>query len=152
MLNTWNTFSSLDRLIDNVMSDVMTSSFGTATRAQSYSTPVDVRSSDHEIVFCFDVPGIKREDLEVIVENGTLTVKGERKYEYDQNEKVWLGRSYGAFTRSFQLPDDVDAEKLSAELADGVLTVKVAKHPKAQPRRIPIGGSAEPKQLEEKQG
>ena len=93
---------------------------------------------ENEIVFTADVPGLKQADLDITLHNGVLTLKGERKYEGNDKDKVLLGRSYGAFTKSYTLPDTVDAEKLSAELADGVLTVRVPQQPKQQPRRIAI--------------
>jgi HSP20 family protein len=100
--------------------------------------PIDVRANEDAIVFVADVPGIKQEDLEVTLDDGVLTIKGQRRYEGTGKEKVWLGRSYGAFQRSFTLPETVDPEKLTADLADGVLTVRVAQLPRAKPRRISI--------------
>jgi HSP20 family protein len=68
-----------------------------------------------------------------------------------QDEQVMLGRAYGAFKRTFNLPEHLDEEKLEAQLADGVLTIRIPKHPKAKPRKIQIGsgGSSGPKQLNE---
>jgi HSP20 family protein len=147
MLTTWNAFAPLDRLIDDVMRDVMGSAFGNAAGRQNFSPAIDVRANDQEVVFSLDVPGIKKEDLEVLLENGVLTIKGQRRYEYGENEKVWLGRSYGAFTRSFTLPDGLDVERMSAELNDGVLLLRLPKQPQAKPRRIEIAGTSEAKQL-----
>jgi HSP20 family protein len=68
-----------------------------------------------------------------------------------QHEQVMLGRPYGAFKRTLNLPEHLDEEKLEAQLADGVLTIRIPKHPKAKPRKIQIGsgGSSGPKQLNE---
>jgi HSP20 family protein len=128
-----------DRLFDDVMTGVAGTSFGTGTHARGFSPAFDVRANADEIVFTADVPGIKREDLEITLEDGILSVKGQRRYEGNGKEKVWLGRGYGAFERSFTLPDTVDPEHLSASLQDGVLTVKVPQSPKAKPRKITIG-------------
>lgn len=147
MLSTWG-FPMLDRLIDDVMNDVSGTAFGRTGSQSTYSPAVDVRANDEEIVFVCDVPGLKHEDVEVTLENDVLTIKGQRRYDGGEKDRVWLGRSYGAFARAFTLPDGTDPEKMSAELADGVLTVRVPKHPKAKPRRIQIGGGT--KQLKEK--
>lgn len=147
MMSTWG-FPMLDRLIDDVMNDVSGTAFGRTGTQSNYSPAVDVRANDEEIVFACDVPGLKHEDLEVTLEADVLTIKGQRRYQGGEKDRVWLGRSYGAFARSFTLPEGVDSEKMNAELADGVLTIRIPKHPKAKPRRIQIGGSA--KQLNEK--
>jgi HSP20 family protein len=134
MLSTWNGFTVFDRLLD----DVMTGAGGTAQTARSFSPAIDVRANETEIVFTADVPGLKEKDLEITLHEGVLTIKGERKYEGNDKDKVLLGRAYGAFAKSYTLPDTVDPEKLSAELADGVLTVKVAQQPKREPKKIAI--------------
>ena len=139
MLTTWDPVGLLDRMVD----DVMRGSFGTSTNSRSYTPEVDVRSNDDRITFSFDVPGVKKEDLEITLEKGVLTVKGSRKFEPGSpKEQLLLGRSYGSFTRSFTLPDYVDEQSLSAKLADGVLFIELPKAPKARPRRIEIGSTA----------
>ena len=147
-MSAFTALPMLDRLLD----DVMTGMTGTsvASSARSFSPAIDVRASSDEIVFTADVPGLKQEDLEITLENGVLTLKGQRRYEGNGKDKVWLGRSYGSFERSFTLPDTVDPEHLSANLEDGVLTIKIAQLPKAKPRKITIGVSRP--QLEENKG
>ena len=145
MLTTWNAVSTLDRMLD----DVMGSAFGTATNTRTFNPNIDIRTSDEAVVFVCDVPGLKREDLEVTLENHVLTLKGARKFEARGEEQVLLGRSYGNFSRAFTLPDSLDEERLSAELADGVLTVTIPRHPKAKPRKIAINGGSNDKQLNE---
>ncbi|HEU4412058.1 MAG TPA: Hsp20/alpha crystallin family protein [Polyangiaceae bacterium] len=148
----WNMFDPFP-MFDRVFDDVMRSALGTATAAQNYSPAVDVRADDDKVVFHCDLPGVRRDDLSLTLENGVLTIKGERKYRAGSGqEKVWLGRSYGAFSRSFSLPEGLDEQGLSAELADGVLTITVPKHPKAKPRRIEIRGGSSPRQLESGEG
>ena len=142
---TWDAVSTLDRMVD----DVMGSAFGTATNTRKFDPAIDVRANDSEVVFICDVPGVKQEDLEVTLENHVLTIKGTRKFDSQENEQVMLGRAYGPFTRSYTLPDTLDEENLAANLADGVLTVRIPKHPKAKPRKIQIGGGRESKQLKE---
>lgn len=153
MLTAWNAFPMLDRLLDDVMKyGVGGTASGTATTTAAFTPAIDVRANDDEIVFTCDVPGLKHEDLDVSIEGSTLTIKGQRRYAGGEKDQVWLGRAYGAFEKAFTLPELVDAEKMTADLADGVLTIRVPKKPQAKPRRIQIGGGHEHKQLEEKKG
>lgn len=141
MLTAWDPVRLLDRMVD----DVMNGTFGTATNPRNYTPEVDVRSNEDRIVFYFDVPGVKKDDLEITLEKGVLTVKGSRQFEPTaEKEQLLLGRSYGNFTRSFSLPDHVDVEKLTARLNDGVLTVELPKLHAAKPRRIEISATAAP--------
>ena len=138
MLTAWDPVRLLDRMVD----DVMNGSFGTATNAKSFVPQVDVRSNDDRVLFFFDVPGVKKEDIEITLERGVLTVKGARQFEAGAaKEQLLLGRAYGTFTRSFSLPDHLDDEKLDAKLVDGVLTIEIPRLQKAKPRRIEIKGN-----------
>jgi HSP20 family protein len=128
----------LDRLLDDVMTGVAGTSLGAPSPARGFSPAFDVRANDEEIVFTADVPGVKREELEITLDDGVLTIKGQRQYPGNGKDKVWLGRSYGSFARSFTLPDTVDPDRLSADLADGVLTIRVAQQPKTRARKITI--------------
>ena len=139
MATAWNALPIFDRLFDDVMTGVAGTALGTSTPSRTFAPAIDVRANDDEIVLTADVPGLKQEDLEITLDDGVLTLKGQRRYEGNGKDKVWLGRSYGSFARSFTLPDTVDPDGLTAELADGVLTVRVAQQPKAKPRRITIG-------------
>ncbi len=128
MLSAWNAFPMLDRLFD------------VAPAARStFRLAVDVRATEDELVFVCDVPGVRREDLEVLVEGGVLSIKGRRDDRLGA-ERALSERSFGAFSGRYSLPDYLDAAGLTADLADGVLTVRVPKQPKAKPRRIEIGG------------
>ena len=131
-------FPMLDRLLDDVMTGVAGTAFGPATPARGFTPALDVRANAEEIVFTADVPGIDQNDLEITLDDGVLTIKGQRRYEGNGKDKVWLGRSYGSFSRSFTLPETVDPEQLSADLANGVLTIRVAQQPKPKPRKITI--------------
>jgi len=147
MLTPWTTLATLDRLFDDVMRDVTGTALRPAATPVPSSPAVDVRSNDDEVVFVFDVPGVRREDLEITLEGDRLRVRGERKYDGSDKDKVWLGRSYGPFQQSFTLPEGLDADNLSAHLADGVLTLRLPRHPRSRPRRIEINGGSEPRQL-----
>lgn len=145
MLTKWDAVSTLDRMLD----DVMGSMLGTATSARTFEPSIDVHASDNELVFVCDVPGIKQDDLEVTLENHVLTIKGARRFEGKEGEQVMLGRAFGSFSRSFTLPDYVDDENLAARLADGVLTIRIPKQPKAKPRKIQISDGSDSKHLKE---
>jgi HSP20 family protein len=149
MAHAWNAFPMFDRLLDDVMTGVAGTAFGTATPARSFSPAIDVVANDEAIVFVADVPGVKNEDLEITLHDGVLTIRGQRRYEGKGKDKVWLGRSYGSFERSFTLPDTVDPERLTADLAEGILTVRVAQVPKAKPRKITVTPRTAVPQLEE---
>jgi len=135
MLTRWDAVSTLDRMFD----DVMGSTLGTATSSRTFSPAIDVRTTEKDVVFACDVPGVKQEDLEVTLENHVLTIKGTRKFESKEDEQVVLGRAYGSFTRAYTLPSSLDGENLTAQLADGVLTIRIPRQPKAKPRKIEIG-------------
>lgn len=145
MLTRWDAVSTLDRMFD----DVMGSMLGTATSTRTFDPSIDVHASDNEVVFVCDVPGIKQDDLEVILENHVLTIKGTRKFGGKENEQVMLGRAYGSFSRAYTLPDYVDDANLVASLADGVLTVRIPKQAKAKPKKIQITNGHDSRQLKE---
>ena len=143
MFDTWNAVPTLDRMLD----DVMGSMVGTALNTRNFVPHVDIRSDDELVSFVCDVPGVKEEDLEVTLENRILTVKGTRRFERGENERVLLERAYGSFQRSFELPDYLDDSQLAAHLADGVLTIRIPKAARAKPKRIPVIGGSGNKQL-----
>jgi HSP20 family protein len=145
MLTTWDAVSALDRMFD----DVMGSTLGTATNSKTFVPAIDIRATAEEVMFVCDVPGVKEDDLEITLERHLLTIKGVRRFEARAEEQVVLGRSYGAFTRSFELPDGLEEEKVSAGLEAGVLTIRIPKQERAKPRKIKIGPSDQPKQLTE---
>ena len=102
--------------------------------------PVDVVENENELVVKADVPGIKFEDIDVKIENGTLTLRGERKAEKISDKGGWhrMERSYGSFVRYFTLPDTVDAEHVKAGYEAGVLTITLPKKEIAKPRAIKV--------------
>jgi HSP20 family protein len=138
-------------VFDRVVDDVMRSALGTATNRRSYEPEFDIRTDDDKVLFHLDVPGIKDSDLDITVENGTLTIRGTRKFEPGHpKQQLMLGRAYGTFRRAFALPDSVDTEKLTARLADGVLSIEIPKQQRAKPRKITIAsGDGGKNQLDE---
>ena len=107
--------------------------------------PVDIYSTGaHELVIKAEVPGMNKDEIDITVENFTLTIRGEKKTEQtvkdDQFHRV--ERSYGTFTRSFALPHTVDANKVEAEYKDGVLTIKLPQREEAKPKQIKVNVAA----------
>jgi HSP20 family protein len=108
--------------------------------SRPWSPAVDIFETEDELVLKADVPEVELKDIDVRVENQTLTLSGERKFEKDDNSKGFhrIERSYGQFTRSFTLPSIVDSEKVEASYKNGVLTVKLPKKAAAKPRQVKI--------------
>jgi HSP20 family protein len=103
--------------------------------------PVDIYENDnHEIVIKAEMPGLKREEIDLRVENNTLTLRGERKRESEVKDDHYhrVERAYGVFSRSFSLPATVDAGKVTADYKDGVLTVVLPTREEAKPRQIQV--------------
>ena len=117
----------------------------------AFAPPVDVYEDEHNITLKIEVPGIDEKDIDVRVENNTLTVHGERKFEKEEKEENYrrVERQYGSFTRTFTLPNTVETENVSATYDKGVLKVKLAKKAEAKPKQIKVNVSSE-KNLEGK--
>ncbi|HEX6042548.1 Hsp20/alpha crystallin family protein [Longimicrobium sp.] len=112
----------------------------------------DVIETEREIRVVTEMPGLRRDNIEIDVENNVLTIRGEKREQRTEGEQGrWhlAERRYGTFSRSFVLPRDVDADGIQAAFQDGVLTVSVPKSEKARRRRIEIGGEASQPQLGE---
>jgi HSP20 family protein len=110
----------------------------------------DVIETEREIRVVTEMPGLKRDNIELDMENNVLTIRGEKREHRTEGEQGrWhlAERRYGTFTRSFVLPRDVDADNIQAAFQDGVLTVTIPKSEKARRRRIEIGGEAGQQQL-----
>jgi HSP20 family protein len=105
---------------------------------------VDVDEDEKKVMLKLEVPGIDQKDLDVSVENNTLTVKGERKFESEEKEENFhrIERRYGSFFRAFTLPSTVDTEHVQASYNAGVLKLELAKKPEAQPKQIKINVAA----------
>jgi HSP20 family protein len=109
--------------------------------AASFAPAVDVYENGEKVVLKLDIPGIKQEDLDIRVENQTLSVRGERKFEKEEKEENFhrIERRYGSFFRSFSLPTTVDTENVAASYDAGVLKLELKKKASAQPRQIKVG-------------
>lgn len=105
-----------------------------------WSPAVDIVESEDDLVLKADVPGVDMKDIDIRMENGTLTIKGERKLEQQGKANGFhrLERAYGSFARSFSLPESVDPERIKADYRNGVLTVTMPKKEVAKPRSIKV--------------
>jgi HSP20 family protein len=105
-----------------------------------WSPTVDVSEDDKRYTVKAELPEMKREDIKVSLDNGVLSISGERKFEKEEKDKKYhrVERAYGSFLRSFTLPDDADASQVDAQYRDGMLTVNVGKSEKAKPRAIDV--------------
>jgi HSP20 family protein len=111
----------------------------------SFAPPVDIYEDEHNITLKLEVPGIDEKDIDVSVENSTLTVHGERKIEKEEKEENFrrIERQYGSFTRSFTLPSSVDSGQVSAHYDKGVLKIMLAKKAEAKPKQIKVNVGSE---------
>jgi HSP20 family protein len=109
-----------------------------------WAPAVDIYETENELVLKADVPDVDQKDIDVRVENQTLTVAGERKFKKEENGKGYhrIERNYGAFSRSFSVPNSFDTEKIAATYRSGVLTVNLPKKEAAKPRQIKVAVEA----------
>ncbi len=141
-LMRWNPWSDVDTLHAeiNKLFDQATVPSHSGRAAATFAPAVDICETTDRYVLKFDLPEVRPEEVDIHVENQTLVVKGERKAEATDAKAGWhrIERSYGRFSRSFTLPNNVDAEKITASAKDGVLRLELPKKAEAQPRKIAV--------------
>jgi HSP20 family protein len=149
VLTRWDPYREFSTLQDR-MNRLFNASFNSEGRDESLTTSsfapaVDVYEDEHDITLKIEVPGIDEKDIDVRIENNTLTVHGERKIEKEEKEENYrrIERQYGSFTRTFTLPNTVDSDSVSATYEKGVLKVKLAKKAEAKPKQIKVNVSGE---------
>ena len=105
-----------------------------------FAPPVDIYEDEHSYTLKLEVPGIDEKDVDVKLENNTLTVSGERKFEKDEKEENYrrVERRYGSFVRSFTLPATIDSENVTADYDKGLLKIRLAKKAEAKPKQIKV--------------
>jgi HSP20 family protein len=113
---------------------------GSGSITAAWNPACDVFEDSESVKIAAELPGVKPEDVKLSLENNVLTIRGEKKQEAEErNERVHrYERSYGSFERAFMLPSTVDADKVSADYRNGILTVIVPKAERARPREIPV--------------
>ena len=140
----WEPFRDLvtpQRDFDRLFRDAFSSQHGeTELSTRSWAPPVDIYETEEAIVLKAELPGVDPKDVEVRVEDNTLFLKGERKFEKEVKEQNYhrVERSYGSFARSFSLPNSISADKVKAEFKDGLLTLTMPKREEAKPKTIKI--------------
>lgn len=124
-----------------VFQDTLNRLFSEPETARPWAPPVDILETENELVLKADVPDVELKDIDIQLENGTLSLKGERKFERKEGGKEGyhrIERAYGSFVRCFTVPDTVDAEHVKADYHSGVLTVTLPKKEVAKPRSIKV--------------
>ena len=123
-----------------VFEDAFTRMVNEPRATRPWSPAVDIYETENELVLKADLPDVDLKDIDVRVENQTLTISGERKFEQEQSGKGYhrIERSYGSFVRSFAVPNTFDTEKISADFKNGVLTVSLPKKEAAKPRQVKV--------------
>jgi len=112
----------------------------------SWAPAVDIYETENEVVLTAEIPGIEEKDVEIKVEDNTLTLRGERKFEKETKEENYhrIERAYGSFFRSFTLPSYVDPDKIEAEHENGILKIRMPKRAELKPRKVKILKPATP--------
>ena len=143
----WEPFRDLvtaQREFDRLFRDAFSSQHGeTEASTRTWAPPVDIYENGDNLVLKAELPGVNPDDVEVRVEDNTLYLKGERKFEKEVKEQNYhrVERSYGTFARSFSLPNSIEPDKVTAEYKDGVLTLTMPKKEEAKPKTIKINVS-----------
>ncbi len=134
-------FAQLQDRINRVFTDAYRGGDEALMTSGTWAPPVDIFENDnHELVIKAELPDVSKDDIELTVDKGTLTIKGEKKFEGEVKDEQFhrIERRYGAFSRSFSLPPTVDPHKVTAEHKNGVLTVHLPLREEAKPRQIKI--------------
>jgi HSP20 family protein len=144
VLTRWEPFREVATLQDR-MNRLFRETYNQSSQDESltsstFAPAVDVYEDEHTVTLKVEVPGIDEKDIDIRLENNTLTIHGERKIEKEEKEENYrrVERQYGAFTRTFTLPPTVDAERVSATYDKGVLKVSLPKKAEAKPKQIKV--------------
>jgi HSP20 family protein len=142
-ITRWDPFRevvALQNRMNSLFRDLNVAEGESPMTTASFVPAVDIYEDDKKVMLKLEVPGIEQKDLDVSVENNTLTVKGERKFEKEEKEENFhrIERRYGSFFRAFTLPSTVDTDNVHASYNAGVLKLELAKKPEAQPKQIKI--------------
>ena len=158
LLPGWESLRDLSAMQDRMirMNRLIRESYSPEVPEEALTTttvapPVDIYEDEHNVILKMEVPGIDEKDLDVRIQNNTLTVHGERKIEKEEKEENFrrVERQYGSFTRSFTLPSSVDPGQVSARCDKGLLNISLAKKAEAKPTQIKVNVGGE-KTLEAK--
>ena len=141
-ITRWDAFHGLSGLQEQVNRLFDTSFPGRSDNSAltTWAPAVDIYETENELVVKADLPDVNEKDLDVRIENNTLTIRGERKFEKKVSEENYLRveRTYGSFSRTFSLPNTVNSEAIKAEYKNGVLTVELPKRAESKPKQIKV--------------
>lgn len=137
-LTRYNPFREDNSL--RLFEDTLNRFFSTPETARPWSPSVDIMETENEIVLKADLPGVSEKELDITLEDGTLTIKGDRKFDSESKSKGYhrIERGYGSFVRCFSFPESVDPEKIDADYRAGVLTVTLPKKEVSKPRQVKV--------------
>lgn len=141
-LARWNPLREMESLRERM--DDLLMPYATRTArwpgAEAWSPPVDVEETENELVVRAELPGMKKDDIDVSVQGDTLSIRGERKFDGEEKRQNYhrVERCYGAFQRYLVLPSEVDPAKAKAKYHDGVLELKMPKSERARPKKVAI--------------
>ncbi len=141
--NPWSDLNSLEKRMNRMFDETLRNLHPAERKepqAGSWTPATDIYETENSYVVKADLPGVKKEDIQIDLHDGTFTLKAEKKFEEKESKDNYLRveRAYGSFVRSFRLPKNVDAEKIKAEYKDGVLEVTLPKKEEAKPKKIQV--------------
>jgi HSP20 family protein len=150
-MTRWDPFREMTNLqstLNRILSQESTQGDDLMTSG-TFIPPVDIYEDEHSFKLQVEVPGLSEKDIDIRLENNTLTLRGERKFENEQKEENFrrVERRYGSFVRSFTLPNSVDNENVSADYENGLLNIRLAKRAEAKPKQIKVSIGNAPKQV-----
>jgi HSP20 family protein len=144
----WDTYRdvlALQNRMNSLFQDFSRNGENESVTTAGFAPPVDIYEDEHKLVLKVEIPGVRPEDLDVRIENHTLTVKGERSFQSEGKEENFhrVERRYGSFYRSFTVPNTINPESIKADYDAGILRVELEKKPESKPRQIKVSvGSA----------
>ncbi|MGC8611655.1 MAG: Hsp20/alpha crystallin family protein [Athalassotoga sp.] len=132
-LDIYRPFEEMQKVIDRFFEE-FPRIWPTTLSAETFVPAVDISETDKSYEFEVELPGMKREDVNIEIDDGILTIRGEKKEERKEEKKGYkkIERSYGKFERSFSLPSDIDEKNISAKFENGVLNISIPKSPEAK--------------------
>lgn len=145
-ITNWNPLHELESMQDRILRAMHLGSSAhrpddrQVMSAVEWSPTVDVSEDDHEYLVKVEIPEVQKEDVHVTLENGLLSVSGERRFEKEDKDKTYhrIERCYGKFNRSMMVPDDADPDRVTAEFKDGILRVHLEKSEAKKPKQIEV--------------
>jgi HSP20 family protein len=141
-LTKWDPFREMEDVFDRYSKALCWSRLGGSEimTGGDWAPRVDIAETEKEFIIKAEIPEVKKEEVKISVDNGILSIRGERKQEMEEKGKKFhrVERYYGSFTRSFTLPDNIDETKIEASFKDGMLNIQIPKSEKSKPKAIEV--------------